>query len=152
MSTRDNDVEVHFTVRVPRGVGFAPRTVNGDVNASDLDGDVEATTVNGSIELSTSGRAEARTVNGSIRARGGRSDWKGTVDFETVNGSITVELPADTNLEFDAETVNGSIETDFSLSSQGRRTRRHLSGTIGSGGRRMQLETVNGSIAIRKGQ
>ncbi|HEX6738407.1 MAG TPA: DUF4097 family beta strand repeat-containing protein [Vicinamibacteria bacterium] len=152
MSTRDNDVKVDFTVRVPAGVRFAGRTVNGKVEANDLPADAEAETVNGGIELTAAGNVRAETVNGSIRARGGRSDWKGTVDFETVNGSITVELPADTNLEFDAETVNGSIETDFALSSQGRRTRRHLSGTIGNGGRRMQLETVNGSIAIRKGQ
>jgi hypothetical protein len=37
MSTRDNDVSVHFVVRVPRGVGFSPRTVNGDVQADGLD-------------------------------------------------------------------------------------------------------------------
>jgi hypothetical protein len=30
-NTRDNDGEVHFTVRIPRGVVFAPATVNGDV-------------------------------------------------------------------------------------------------------------------------
>ena len=41
MNTRDNDVSVHFTVRVPRGVAFAPRTVNGDVEAEGLEGDVE---------------------------------------------------------------------------------------------------------------
>ena len=151
MSTRDNDVKVDFRVRVPAGVRFVARTVNGKVEARELPADAEATTVNGGIELTAAGNVRAETVNGSIQARGGRSDWKGTVDFETVNGSITVELPADTNAEFDAETVNGSIETDFALSSQGRRTRRHLSGTIGNGGRRLELETVNGSIAIRKG-
>src|SRR5205814_3041068 len=40
--THDNDVEVHFTVRVPRGVGFHPQTVNGDIQAEDLEGDVRS--------------------------------------------------------------------------------------------------------------
>ncbi len=155
MNTRDNDVEVHFTVRVPRGVGFAPRTVNGDVEVSDLDGDVEASTVNGSIELSTSGRAQAQTVNGSIRASAGRSDWESDAEFRTVNGSITVTLPASTAANVKAETVNGEIETDFALTMNGgvrltgRRIRR-LSGTIGGGGHVLELETVNGSIHLRK--
>jgi hypothetical protein len=151
MSTRDNDVKVEFAVRVPPGVRFVGRTVNGRVSGRDLPADAEAHTVNGGVELTAAGNVKAETVNGSIQARGGRADWKGTVDFETVNGSITLELPADASAEFDAETVNGSIETDFAVSGESRRTRRRLSGTIGSGGRRLELETVNGSIAIRKG-
>lgn len=150
MSTRDNDVNVHFTVKVPRGVGFSPRTVNGEVEAMGLEGDVNATTVNGSIQLSTSGRAEAQTVNGSIRASAGRADWAGDAEFKTVNGSITVTLPASTGAEVRAATVNGEIETDFPLTVSGRVSRRHLSGTIGGGGRRLELETVNGSIHLRK--
>jgi hypothetical protein len=150
MNTRDNDVKVDFTVRVPPGVRFAARTVNGRVQAKELPGDALAETVNGGVDVSAAGNVRAETVNGSITTRAGKADWKGTMEFDTVNGSITVELPADANVEFDAETVNGSIETDFTLASQGRRTRRHLAGTIGSGGRRLELETVNGSISILK--
>jgi DUF4097 and DUF4098 domain-containing protein YvlB len=150
MRTRNNDTEVHFTVRVPRGVGFAPKTVNGDVEAADLEGDVDAQTVNGSIQISTSGRAEAQTVNGSIRARAGRADWTGDAGFKTVNGSITLTLPPSAGAEVRAQTVNGEIETDFALTVTGRISRRHLSGTIGGGGRTLELETVNGSIQLRK--
>src|SRR5204863_2098886 len=73
MSVRDNDVTVDFTVRVPAGVRFVGRTVNGDVGAADLTGDVEANTVNGSIRISTAGYAEAQTVNGEIVASLGRA-------------------------------------------------------------------------------
>jgi hypothetical protein len=150
MSTRDNDVNVYFTVRIPRGVTFAPRTVNGDVEATDLEGDVDARTVNGSVQVSTSGHAQAQTVNGSIRARAGRADWTGDAEFKTVNGSITVTLPSSTAADVRAETVNGEIETDFPLTVTGRFSRRRLSGTIGGGGRALELETVNGSIHLRK--
>jgi hypothetical protein len=149
-STRDNDVDVHFVVRVPRGVAFAPRTVNGNVDVTDLDGDVDVSTVNGSIQVSTSGHAQAQTVNGSIRAQTGRADWTGDAEFKTVNGSITVTLPSATAADVKAATVNGEIETDFPLTVRGRLSRRRLEGTIGSGGRALELETVNGSIHIRK--
>jgi hypothetical protein len=154
-NTRDNDVEVHFTVRVPRGVGFRPETVNGDVQAADLEGDVEAETVNGSIQVSTTGRVQAETVNGSIRASGGRADWSGEAAFKTVNGSITLTLPSSTAVNIRAETVNGTIETDFPLTMTGGikmngGQMRRLSGTIGGGGPNLEMETVNGSIHLRK--
>jgi hypothetical protein len=150
MNTRDNDVKVEFTVRVPAGVRFVARTVNGRVEARDLPADAEVETVNGGVEVTAAGNVKAHTVNGSIHARAGKSDWKGTVEFETVNGSITLELPGDADAELEAATVNGGIETDFQLAGESRRNRRHLSGTIGNGGRRLELQTVNGSISIRK--
>ena len=150
MRTRDNDVEVHFTVKVPAGVALAARTVNGEVEAAGLERDFDASTVNGSIQLSTSGRAQAQTVNGSIRASAGRSDWSGDAAFKTVNGSITLTLPSSTAAAVRAETVNGDIETDFPLTVTGKFNRRRLNGTIGGGGRSLQMETVNGSIRLRK--
>ncbi len=40
MSTRDNDVQVDFTVRVPAGVRFVGKTVNGAVEAANLASDL----------------------------------------------------------------------------------------------------------------
>jgi DUF4097 and DUF4098 domain-containing protein YvlB len=126
------------------------RTVNGDVEATGLTAEAEAHTVNGSIELATSGYARAETVNGKIRASLGRSDWEDGLDFQTVNGSIRLELPADTAADVSARTVNGSIDTDFPLTVKGRFGSRRMSGTIGGGGPELNLETVNGSIHLRK--
>jgi len=150
MSTHDNDVRVNFTVRVPAGVRFAGHTVNGEVEAANLSGDVEAHSVNGSIRVSTSGSAEASTVNGSITASMGRAQWTDALEFHTVNGGITLNLPPNVSTEVRASTVNGDIETDFPLMVTGRLGPRRVTGTIGSGGRRLALETVNGSIRLRK--
>lgn len=150
MNVRDNDVRVDFTVRVPAGVKFRGTTVNGAVEAANLSSDVDASSVNGSIRISTSGLAEARTVNGSIVAAMGRATWSDALDFSTVNGAITLELPADLSAEVRASTVNGGIETDFPLTVMGRFGHRRVTGTIGSGGRRLDLSTVNGSIRLRK--
>ncbi|HYH85767.1 MAG TPA: DUF4097 family beta strand repeat-containing protein [Pyrinomonadaceae bacterium] len=150
MSVRDNDTSVNFRVRVPAGVRFAGRTVNGKVEADNLTADVEATTVNGGINISTSGLARAKTVNGSIRALMGRSDWSNGLVFTTVNGGIELSFPAGLNTEVDAKTLNGEITSDFPLTVTGRFSKRRMTGTIGGGGRELRLETVNGSVQIRR--
>jgi putative adhesin len=149
-STHDNDVRVDFTVHVPEGVRFVGKTVNGAVEAANLASDVSANTVNGNIRISTSGYAEAETVNGSIVASLGRANWSDALDFHTVNGGITLDLPANLSTEVRAQTVNGDIVTDFPLMVTGRLGPRRLHGTIGNGGRRLELATVNGTIRLRK--
>ncbi|HEV2750413.1 MAG TPA: DUF4097 family beta strand repeat-containing protein, partial [Gemmatimonadales bacterium] len=80
----------------------------------------------------------------------GKATWTDALDFATVNGGITLDLPANLSTEVKASTVNGEIETDFPLTITGRFGPRRLNGTIGSGGRRLALSTVNGSIRLRK--
>ena len=46
--------------------------------------------------------------------------------------------------------MNGDIETDFPLTVTGKISRRKLEGTIGGGGRLLELSTVNGGIELRK--
>jgi hypothetical protein len=150
LGANDNDVNVHFTVRVPAGVRFVGHTVNGEIAAEGLTGDVQASTVNGGVRLSTAGEAEAETVNGSITAAIGQVNGGEGLTFKTVNGSIAVELPAGANADLRAATVNGDIHTDFPLNGPTRITKRSLTGTIGTGGRRLALDTVNGSIRIRR--
>ena len=137
-------------MKVPAGVKLKARTVNGAVRVGEVESDVDAASVNGSINVQASGLVKAETVNGSIEASMGRADWTGSLDFETVNGSITLDLPADLSADLDAETVNGRIEVDFPLSGSVHKTKRELRGTIGGGGRSLELETVNGSISLRK--
>lgn len=150
MNVRDNDVTVAFTVHVPAGVRFVGHTVNGDISADGLAAPVSVQTVNGDATFSTSSYGAAQTVNGSIRGSMGSSQWTQELKFRTVNGSITLDLPTDTSTEVEATTVNGNISTDFPISVTGKVNPRRLTGTIGSGGRSMDLETVNGSVTLRR--
>lgn len=147
---RDTDVEVDFEVKVPAGVDFVGVTVNGDVYARDLPADAEVSTVNGDVEATAAGIVRGTTVNGSVTATMGKTGWTGTLHFSTVNGGITVTFPADFDAEIDASTVNGSIDSDFPITVQGKMRRNTFHGTIGKGGRRLELNTVNGSIELRK--
>lgn len=147
-NVRNNDVRVHFTVKVPAGVTLIGTTVNGEVEAAYLASDVEARTVNGGIRIATAGHVEARTVNGSIVASMGRGDWLEGLELTTVNGSITLNLPWNVSTEVRASTVNGDILSDFPLTVSGRLGRRRIMGTIGGGGRTLAVSTVNGTIRL----
>jgi hypothetical protein len=150
MSVHDNDVAVQFQVQVPAGVRLVGRTVNGAISATGLRADATAETVNGAVRLESTGTATANTVNGAITARMGRADWQGALRLKTVNGAVEVTLPENASTEVKASTVNGGIETDFPLTVTGRVGPRSISGTIGSGGRQLELNTVNGGITLRK--
>lgn len=150
--TRDNDVQVHFTITVPRGVRFVGRTVNGRVDAVALDGAAEAHSVNGSVTLETAGYGSATTVNGSITARIGRADWSDELEFSTVNGGIDLTLPGNVSADVEASSVNGGIQSDFPLTVRGRFGPKHMTGKIGAGGRGLVLSTVNGGMQIRQGR
>jgi DUF4097 and DUF4098 domain-containing protein YvlB len=147
-----DDVSVDFTVHLPASVRLAAHSVNGDVSAKGLKGDADLGTVNGDASVETSGFAEASSVNGSVTVVMGRADWNGSANYRSVNGAVSVTLPGSVNTDVRASTVNGDIESDFPLTVQGKFGPRSVRGTIGSGGRTLALETVNGSINIRKGR
>ena len=144
------EVTVAFEVKVPAGLRFQGRTVNGGITAGTLSGDTDLATVNGSIQSASSGQVRAKTVNGSVTAKMGRTDWQGELELETVNGSVRVDLPASASTEVKGATVNGSIESDFDLEVKGRFGPKKVSGTIGAGGRVLNVKAVNGSIQLRR--
>ena len=148
-SVRNNDVTVDFTVRVPNQVALIARTVNGEITANSLTGNVTAQTVNGSIKLSTTGYAEATTINGGITARVGDANWPSRIKFSTLNGGIDLDLPSNISTEIEAQTTNGSIHSDFPLTVSNLNGPKKIKGKIGSGGRELILQTLNGSISLR---
>src|SRR5262249_6073510 len=151
-SSKDNDTQVAFDVRVPYGVAFRGKTVNGEVNAESLQSDVALTTVNGSIKATTTGNATASTVNGSVNVTMGRMDGPDAGSFRTVNGGITLHLTGAVDAEVRAETLNGSFTSDFPITFRGEITKHRVRGTIGNGGPELDLKTVNGSIKLLREQ
>lgn len=147
---RRNEVSVEFTVRLPDGVKLVSSSVNGSLRIEGATSEIEASTVNGSITAYTSGGpVRASTVNGGIEVRM-RETGTEDLEFETVNGSVDIELPASLNAELDMRTVNGRVSSDFPLTLSGRINPRHIRATIGKGGQRLKVSTVNGSVDIRK--
>ena len=148
MNNRNNDTRVDFTVQVPAAIGLLARTVNGSIDAQGLRSDAEGTTVNGSVNLSTTGSARATTVNGSINASLGLAVWPNGGKFTTVNGGVTLRLPAAVNADVRLSTVSGGIQSDFPLQVSNDPGPKHAEGVLGGGGQRLDVTTVNGGITL----
>lgn len=149
-NVRGDDTKVHFTIHMPKNLRFSGQNVNGDVNAKGMGRFVRGETVNGSVQISTSAWADAETVNGSIRAKMGNSDWPGSLSFKSVNGSIEIELPDDLKADVKFKSLNGHINSDFPITISGGFIGQSARGRVGSGGRELSIETVNGSVEIKK--
>lgn len=146
-----NDVAVEFEIRVPKGVKVGVWSVNGGVSVDGVSSEVRAGTVNGSVDaVSAGGPVQASTVNGSVHATMGRLDGDEDLEFSTVNGSVVAEFSGDIDANIDLSTVNGRFQTDWPVTITGRIDPRHLRATLGKGGRRIRLSTVNGNVELRK--
>lgn len=148
MNIRNNDVEVTFRVAIPAGVELFGSTINGSIVGTDLASYAFAATVNGDIQITTSELAAGSTVNGTITASIGLENWDRDLSFATVNGDAWVRVPSGTNADVNLSTVNGIVTADMRLTSvhQG-----DVRGTLGNGGRRLSVSTVNGNIELERG-
>jgi DUF4097 and DUF4098 domain-containing protein YvlB len=152
------DVElqsVNGTIDVTKASGrLKAEAVNGTVTIRDASGELEASTVNGQL-LVTGGsfdRAALESVSGGVKFEAGLSP-KATLSVESVSGSVDLFLPAGLGAEFTVSTFSGAITNDLGPAAEksSRWTpQKELSFTTGSGGARITVETLSGSVNIRK--
>jgi hypothetical protein len=149
-NAQDNDVAVTFTVRVPRGVKIDAKTVTGSVRVAGASAPVVVQTVDGAVAIeTTAGPVDAHTVNGSVNAVVRGFAGPGPVKVGTVNGSVTLELPTPLDAHISANTMNGAVDSDFPLTSTDKFVIRHATGTVGAGGRSIEIRSINGSVKVK---
>jgi DUF4097 and DUF4098 domain-containing protein YvlB len=143
---------VRFTLTVPATAALDRiATVNSSVSVEGARGDAHVETVNGSIHaVGLGGSARLKTVNGQIEATFTSVAAGQEFSLETVNGTITVELPKDAGIALRTSVVNGHVDCEFPLTLTKSSGRHNLSGTIGDGRASLKAETVNGSIRIEE--
>jgi len=144
-------LRVDFTVRVPRSARIdAVELVNGDLELRNITGDVDASSVNGDVTgEALGGSVELSAVNGgvSLLANGNAE----SIDLSSVNGGVKLVLPKKIDARIEANTVHGSIRSSDGLDvDTSSFVGSSLKGTIGKGGMKIELDTVNGSIEIRR--
>ncbi|AGB32845.1 hypothetical protein Natpe_3052 [Natrinema pellirubrum DSM 15624] len=161
------DPKLDLEATVPAEVGvIRGETTNGDVTVRDATGEVVAETTNGDIDIEgVDGDLTSENTNGSITV----SEVSGDVRAETTNGDIDVTLAADGG-DLTAETTNDSITVRTPPSIDATVTASATNGevsfegfdgvtandgddatvTLGDGGRRLRLETTNGSVTVQR--
>ena len=161
---RHYSVNYEITVHVPRETALHLRTVNGGVTARDTSGAFDVKSVNGAISMTDIGGAgTAAAVNGA-NVVSYRENPKADSAFTSVNGRIEVSFQPNLAAEFVLKTVNGGMFTDFestmlasptaaATKENGKfvfKTHGESRVRVGTGGPQIRLETVNGSIQIKK--
>jgi hypothetical protein len=147
----NNDINVQFVITLPRGVHVEAATINGSIDVTGATGEINVNSVNGNVRAESSGGPVlAKAVNGNVTARMGRISTTEDITYSTVNGNVLVEFSDELNAEIEMSTVNGGFETNFPLTVRGRINPKHIRATVGNGGSRVKLSTVNGSVELRK--
>lgn len=147
-----NPASVDYTLSVPHNARLSSiELVNGSLDIDGVAGDVNASCVNGKVTARLlKGDVKLGTVNGVLEATFDALNESKTISLGSVNGSVTVVIPSDSNATVKAGTVHGQIKNDFGLPvRQGDYVGRELYGQIGRGGARLKLGNVNGSVNIR---
>lgn len=147
-----NPASVDYTLSVPRNARLGSiELVNGSLDIEGVAGDVNASCVNGKVTAKLlKGDVKLGTVNGSLEATFDALSESKAISLGSVNGSLIIIIPSDSNAIVKAGTIHGGISNDFGLPvRQGDYVGRELYGQIGRGGTRIKLGNVSGSVNIR---
>lgn len=152
--TNNSPASVRYQLHVPQNARLDRiNLVNGSLTVQKVSGEVRANLINGKLRVDDlAGRAELSTVNGGIEATYASLDSVREIKLKSVNGAIELRLPNSPNAEVKASTVSGGIRSDFPLQVQGGYVGKNLNGTLGSGGTRIEVSNVSGSIHIGPGR
>jgi DUF4097 and DUF4098 domain-containing protein YvlB len=127
-------------------------SVSGDVTVRGVDGELEAQSVSGNVELDlgTATRLQLETVSGNLKASLTLAD-DARFDAESVSGDVDVRFAKPVNGEFEFETFSGNIENCFGPKAE--RKSKYAPGTElrftqGSGGARVSIDTLSGTISV----
>src|SRR5262245_15545577 len=143
---------VQGRITVERAKGrIEAQTVNDNVHVSDTNGDLTVSTTNGSIVLERIDTAnlDASTVNGTIAFDGQIRD-KGSYRLTTHNGAVSMAMPEKVNATLRVRTYGGSFRSTFPLRLDDQDRQNRFTLTLGDGSARIELESFNGSISLRR--
>jgi DUF4097 and DUF4098 domain-containing protein YvlB len=148
------------------------QSVMGAVEVTGSKGRIQAETVNGSVTIrSSSGHLEASTVNGRLVVSDGPFDEaalesvagpvtfeadlapRARLEIESVSGSVEVFVSPGIDADFEVSSFSGAIDNELGIGTVEQESflpAKELSFTTGSGGTRISIETLSGSVHIRK--
>ena len=151
----DNPATVEYTLTVPRKVMLESiELVNGSCDIDGVEGSVKASSINGRLNVrGLMGEARLSTINGPLNATFNQLDEAKPIALGSVNGTVTLMIPSNSNASVRAGTVYGGISSDFALKvKHGEYVGHSMDGQIGTGGPKIKLNNVNGGIRVTRAQ
>lgn len=108
--------QVNYTVVLPRNVSLKIQSQQtGGIRVSDVSGEISVKNVMGPVLIENPGRALAvENINGDITVVASRG-IHGNAHLVSINGSIALRAPANSNFTWDVDTVAGEAKTNLRL-------------------------------------
>ncbi|SFS21824.1 DUF4097 and DUF4098 domain-containing protein YvlB [Granulicella pectinivorans] len=123
---------------------------HGELSADQLLGPVSLSTNNYNVTLErVSGDVSVTTSNGKVDLTG--APPLGNVTIQNRNGEVNVTVPEQSSFTVQAETREGDVDTDLPLSKSDDNNISRLTGTVGSGGSLIRINTTQNDISLKKG-
>lgn len=159
--------KVTLLARVPRQANLSLSTVNdGEIIVSNIVGNLALSNVNGPITArDISGSVIAESVNAAIDVNFAGLDDVNASSFETINGNISVGIPATAGAQLNLDSGQGEITSDFDVqvvptegtiqrdedgSGTAIRIENVIVAKINGGGPVLRLKSLNGDMHIRR--
>lgn len=160
--------DYQFDVLVPPGTIVDVGTVtDGQIDVAGVSGTVNARNVNGPVFVSgISACGIVESVNGELELSFAQSPSQ-NCNIETINGDISVTMPAGSGIDVELDLFNGRMMSDFSVDSYalpasvehtttGGKNRYRIQQSAGlrleNGGPIFSISSLNGDIQISKNQ
>lgn len=147
---RLRSIQGEIAVRQARG-RVEVVSVNEEIVLDDVEGDIYVETTNGDVTMRgiRSSTTRATTVNGDVHYAGTILDG-GRYVFSTHNGDVLVTLSPDASATVSVSTYHGEFQSEFPVRLTGTSRDRQFTFTLGSGSARVELESFNGEILLRR--
>jgi hypothetical protein len=159
--------KVQLVVRVPRRANLTLSTANdSEIAVRDVAGTLQLTNINGPVTaMNINGSVIAESINDAINVGLAGINANEATSLSSLNGDLTLSLPANARAELRIDNSDGQIESDFELDvkpskpsvvrNEGRRgvsvrVEDAIVATINGGGPIIKLKTLNGTIKIAK--
>ncbi len=159
--------KINIVARIPRRADLELSTTNnGEIVVSNITGSLQLENTNGPITASNiSGSVIAESVNEHVDVSFASIDPDSAMSFETINGDLTLGLPAQAGAQLNIDATQGEIISDFEVDIQPSKPvveRRNDRGgvevrvesvivaNINGGGPVIKLKTLNGNIHVKK--
>ncbi|MCX6161062.1 MAG: hypothetical protein NTV87_06975 [Ignavibacteriae bacterium] len=139
---------VNFDIYVPAGISVNIDGTNSKLEIEGVSNDISADMTNGNVIIANAyGNLKFELTNGNLKAD---VDSAKGIDFETVNGNITLNIGKDFSGVFKAETLNGKIIKKNLMFNDSDESKKNLKGSIGKSEAKINLSSTNGKITIEK--
>lgn len=128
---------------------FKSSQTSGDLEVKGLNGDISASTTSGNIRVEqTQGSLNLNSTSGDVDAKTQILPTKNYY-LETTSGEIYLSIFKGAQADLKIETTSGEISMNVPMVLK-TASRNALSGSLGSGGGKIEIKTVSGDISIEE--